>query len=85
MKTKTENFLSRRAQVLRLKSTATEAGKPPTFSEIAKEMGVTTNAAFYYVKDLKHGMCPCCYRKLRNKLKQPTTPETLCSQQTTAK
>lgn len=73
VKTKTENFLSRRAQVLRLKSTATEGGRPPTFAEIAKELGMTTNAAFYYVKDLKQGMCPCCYRKLRAKNKETTT------------
>jgi hypothetical protein len=60
----TENFLMKQAEVLRLKATDDGTGKPLTFEDVGKHLGLKRNGAWYYISKVRQGRCPCCFRQL---------------------
>jgi len=55
----TANFILRQSEILRLKSTMGENGKPMDFGQIGRKLGLSKNGAFYYLSRVREGRCPC--------------------------
>lgn len=68
---RSKNFNAIRSRIVQLKSTVNpKTGKPYTFAEIGKILGMSAMGACRYAKELK-GNCSSCLRKLRVETTKP--------------